>query len=164
MAYASAWERAFGTYPIERDPDAYWAIDRWDVDRLSGEPFNRFRAVFDEAFWTSIPAADGAVQACHALRAVGFDLVCVSVQPHKFAAARQRNLHQLGFPIETVIATDNEADGKRPKADSLHQLRPVAFVDDYLHCFVGGYCFSSSIVIASRVLRMTDRGETRRPL
>ncbi len=28
LAYAGAWERAFGVYPVERDPQAYWPIDR----------------------------------------------------------------------------------------------------------------------------------------
>ncbi len=35
LAYAGAWERAFGVYPVERDPLAYWAMDRWQVERLS---------------------------------------------------------------------------------------------------------------------------------
>ena len=28
LAYASAWECAFGVRPQLRDPQAYWAIDR----------------------------------------------------------------------------------------------------------------------------------------
>ena len=28
-AYGRAWERAFGEHPVERDPAAYWPIDRW---------------------------------------------------------------------------------------------------------------------------------------
>jgi len=26
LAYAGAWQKAFGTYPAERDPLAYWPI------------------------------------------------------------------------------------------------------------------------------------------
>lgn len=37
LAYAGAYERAFGVYPREMDPKAYWPMDRWDVERLSGE-------------------------------------------------------------------------------------------------------------------------------
>lgn len=58
----------------------------------------------------------GAVDACHALWAAGFDLVCVTALPERHAAARQANLRQLGFPIERVIATDNVATGSSPKA------------------------------------------------
>lgn len=32
LAYAAAWQRAFGFYPRERDRCAYWAVDRWDVE------------------------------------------------------------------------------------------------------------------------------------
>jgi len=28
LAYAKAWEKATGTYPLERDAKAYWPIDR----------------------------------------------------------------------------------------------------------------------------------------
>ena len=41
IAYALAWERAFAHRPIERDPTAYWPIDRWDVERLDLAPVVR---------------------------------------------------------------------------------------------------------------------------
>ncbi len=69
-AYAKAWEKAFLTRPTERDPEAYWPIDRWGVERLSGEPLERFRRCFDEAFWSGIPAVNGALQACRDLTAL----------------------------------------------------------------------------------------------
>lgn len=163
LAYAGAWERAFGIYPKEKDPDAYWAIDRWEVERLSGERLDQLRASFDEMFWETVPAMEGAVQACHALRAAGFDLVCVTALPDRFALARRNNLRQLGFPIETVIATDNVVTHKSPKADVLHALRPVAFVDDFLPSML--ICLLSSSWIRARYgmtrsLRM-DSGLTR---
>lgn len=49
-AYAGAWRRAFGTYPRERDPDAYWPIDRWEVERLEGQRLQTFRQAFDHEF------------------------------------------------------------------------------------------------------------------
>ena len=52
-------------------------------------------------------------------------------------AARQSNLHKLGFPIDRVIATGNADDTRSPKADALHQLKPVAFVDDFLPYMLG---------------------------
>ena len=47
LAYASAWERAFGVRPELRDPQAYWPADRWGVERLAGELLDRLRASFD---------------------------------------------------------------------------------------------------------------------
>ena len=132
LAYAGAWARAFGKAPAERDPQAYWPMDRWKVERLDEKKRVQFRASFDEHFWATVPAIDGALEACHRLHDAGFELVCVSALELEFEAARLRNLKALGFPIERVIATGNEAVERSPKADAITELRPVAFVDDYL--------------------------------
>ena len=131
LGYAAAWQRAFGVAPAERDPQAYWPMDRWQVDRLDPVRRVQFRAAFDEQFWATVPAIAGAVDACHRLRDAGFDLVCVSALEAEFEAARLRNLRELGFPIERVIATGNAAGERSPKADTIAALQPIAFVDDY---------------------------------
>jgi len=131
LGYASAWQRAFGFAPPERDPLAYWPIDRWQVERLEAAQRAQFRAAFDEQFWTTVPAIDGAVEACHRLHDAGYELVCVSALEAEFEAARLRNLRDLGFPIERVIATGNAAGDRSPKADAIEMLAPIAFVDDY---------------------------------
>jgi len=132
LAYAGAWARAFGKAPVERDPLAYWPMDRWKVERLDEKRRVQFRASFDEHFWATVPAIEGALEACHRLHDAGYELVCVSALELEFEAARLRNLKRLGFPIERVIATGNEAVERSPKADAIAELRPVAFVDDYL--------------------------------
>ena len=132
LGYASAWQRAFGHAPAERDPLAYWPMDRWQVERLDATRRSAFRAAFDEHFWTTVPAIAGAVDACHRLQRAGFELVCVSALERELEAARLRNLRDLGFPIERVIATGNAEGERSPKADTIEQLRPVAFVDDYV--------------------------------
>lgn len=137
LAYADAWKKAFGIYPKEVDPNAYWAQDRWDVEQLDGVRLEHFRASFDETFWESLCAMPGAIEACKDLKSAGYLLVCVTALPDRFAAARKRNLQRLGFPIEIVMATGKHAEGKSPKADALHSLRPVAFVDDYLPYMAG---------------------------
>lgn len=137
LGYAGAWHRAFGLYPVERDPQAYWPIDRWYVERLERDRRVHFRKYFDDVFWSTLPAIDGAIAACHRLRDAGFDLVCVSALDPQFEAARLRNLRDLGFPIERVVATGDAEGGRSPKADALDRLRPVAFVDDYLPYFLG---------------------------
>lgn len=130
--YANAWQRAFGAAPLERDPDAYWPMDRWHVERLDESRRAHFRRHFDVAFWSSVPPIDGAVEACHRLVGGGFDLVCVSALDSEFENARLRNLRDSGFPIERVIATGNAAGDRSPKAEAVEALGPVAFVDDYL--------------------------------
>ena len=131
--YAGAWERAFGAAPAERDPLAYWPMDRWLVDRLDDEERRaHFRRHFDASFWASVPAIAGALDACHRLHDAGFDLVCVSALEFEHEAARLRNLRDHGFPIERVVATGNAAGERSPKADAIAALAPEAFVDDYL--------------------------------
>lgn len=137
LAYASAWQRAFGHYPEERDPQAYWPMDRWKVPRLGVFRRQRFKSEFGELFWSSVPPMEGAVQACHRLREAGFELVCVSALDVRFEGARLHNLRSLDFPIERVIATGNRETERSPKADVVEELRPAAFVDDYLPYFRG---------------------------
>ena len=137
LGYAGAWQRAFGDFPQERDPLAYWPMDRWHVDRLDGKRRAHFRTHFDELFWSTVPAIDGALAACNRLAAAGLDLVCVSALEPEYEAARLRNLRRLGFPIERVVATGNVAGDRSPKADAIEALGPVAFVDDYLPYFRG---------------------------
>ncbi len=137
LAYPYAWERAFGVYPKEKDPNAYWALDRWDIEWLDGERLVQLQAAFDTGFWENLPAMPGALEACHALHGAGHTLVCVSALPNEFESARLSNLRKLGFPIERVIATGKGDEIRSPKADALHQLKPVAFVDDFLPYMLG---------------------------
>lgn len=137
LGYAGAWQRAFGAAPAERDPLAYWPIDRWLVERLDDERRAHFRSHFDAEFWSSVPAIEGALDACHRLHDAGFDLVCVSALDAEHEAARLRNLRDHGFPIERVVATGNAAGERSPKADAIAALTPEAFVDDYLPYFRG---------------------------
>ena len=131
-AYKGAWQRAFGESPILRDANAYWAIDRWGVSRLTGKPLDQFRASFDEQFWQNLPAIPNAVRACHDLCAAGFELVCVSAIESHFQSARLQNLQDCGFPIDRVIATSSRRTDASPKANALRELNPIAFVDDFL--------------------------------
>lgn len=137
LGYARAWQRAFGRFPVERDPLAYWPMDRWEVEHLEGDRLTHFSRHFDDLFWSSLPAIGGAIDACHRLHDAGFDLVCVSALEARHEAARLRNLRELGFPIERVHATGNASSARSPKADAVEALRPVAFVDDYLPYFRG---------------------------
>ena len=131
--YARAWQRAFGVTPAERDPLAYWPMDRWDVGRVDAEQRLLLREQFQQAeLWENLPAIAGAVDACHRLYDAGYELVCVTALDERFQAARLRNLKALGFPIRRVVATGHAEGERSPKADAIAALRPVAFVDDYI--------------------------------
>lgn len=136
-AYAHAWQRAFGAHPVLQDERAYWPMDRWGIPRLVGESLERFRSVFDNEFWSSIPAVPGAIEACHLLKSHGYQLVCVTALDNRFASARLKNLSDLGFPITQIITTGNDASACSPKAEALAALNPLAFVDDYAPYMVG---------------------------
>jgi phosphoglycolate phosphatase-like HAD superfamily hydrolase len=131
--YARAWELAFGALPEERDPLAYWPMDRFAVDPLDAEQRLQLRAQFQRPeLWETLPAIVGAVDACHRLHDAGYELVCVTALDARLQAARQRNLKALGFPIRRVFATGHAEGERSPKADAIEKLRPLAFVDDYI--------------------------------
>jgi phosphoglycolate phosphatase-like HAD superfamily hydrolase len=133
IGYARAWQQAFGVTLAERDPQAYWPADRWAVEQMDAERRLLLRAQFERPeMWESLPAIDGAVEACHRLHDAGYELVCVTALEARFQAARLRNLKALGFPIRRVVATGHVEGERSPKADAIQALRPVAFVDDYI--------------------------------
>lgn len=112
-------------------------MDRWQVPRLEGAALKRFNQAFNEAFWSSIPALPGALEACQMLSRAGYELVCVTALPDEFGSARRENLRSLSFPVEmihTVLHANSEIS---PKAKIIQKLQPVAFVDDYLPYFAG---------------------------
>ena len=135
-AFAKHWHKFTGIAPIEIDPQAYWHMNRWTIQRLSGERLMHWRAFMDHDFWSSIPAIPGALEACKRLQESGHDLVCVTALHSEFAAARERNLRDLGFPISKVYTTGNER-GINPKRAVIHEIEPEAFVDDFLLYFDG---------------------------
>ncbi len=132
LGYAGAWKRAFGTMPQERDPLAYWPMDRWNVERLAPEHRPTFRAAFDTHFWTTMPPLPGALDACNRLHDAGHELICITALDNEYEGARLTNLRRLGFPIERVVATGHSEGERSPKADAIESLDPAAFVDDYI--------------------------------
>ncbi|PIF89400.1 hypothetical protein CLU86_0268 [Acidovorax sp. 62] len=131
-AYAKLWGKVFGMLPTERDPNAYWAMDRWSVEKLSGSRLEIFRGSFDAQFWSRLPAVASALEACFSLSDAGYSLVCVSALQPRFESARLRNLKDLGFPIERVIATGGSDAAGNSKKAAVSMLGCVALVDDYL--------------------------------
>lgn len=131
-AYALAWQRAFGTHPIEVNPHAFWPHERWGIPWLEGEQLKQFKAQFDEAFWSTLPALPGAIEACHQLVDAGYELIAVTAIDSQWLRARMKNLQLHAFPILEVIATGGAVpDQPNPKAEVINRILPDVFVDDY---------------------------------
>lgn len=140
FAYAKAWERIFGEFPKERNPQAYWPYDRYAVSWLEGDNLSRFQAAFDEDFWSNLTALPDALNACSRLVLAGYELVCVSALPLRFQEARWQNLQQLHLPISRIYTTprmEEHSGATNTKAIVINELQPAAFVDDYLPFLLG---------------------------
>lgn len=58
--------------------------------------------------------------------------MCVSAIKAQFETARLQNLREADFPITRVVTTANTGVNASLKAAALRELKPVAFVDDFL--------------------------------
>lgn len=129
-SYPKVWLKAFGRELKVVTPNSYHAHVQYGLDIPNDEALTTtFFSHFDEEVWQTLPECPGAVLACQQLHKAGFELVCVTAMPPKFAKARLFNLRTLGFPIDQVIAT-GRVEGLNPKLAALTQLNPIAFVDD----------------------------------
>jgi hypothetical protein len=130
--YAMAWERAFGGRPSVRNPDSYYARHYWDVPVLSDEGFKYLREHgFCSEIWESMPLLSGVIDACKLLTDAGFRLIVVTAAEVHIRQARINNLRRHNLPIEDVITIGRLGPGN-VKMEAVNQLRPVAFVDDYI--------------------------------
>ena len=156
LAYVKAWQRTFGYLPVEINPHAYWASDRWGIQHLRGAELMRFRSSFDKEFWTTVPILDNVVEACDLLHQAGYELVCVTAIDEQHREYRLQNLISHGLPFDRVIASGSRdrIDGHSPKAIALTELKPVAFVDDYLPYFKG----VDSTIHKALIMRSTEPG------
>lgn len=142
--YNKTWGRIYGLHFNEEmtvaDPTAYHATTYWGKP-LPARDSTFWQAFTDQDGWGTMEAKPGAVEACHQLRALGFDLVCVSSMPPEFESRRLANLKALGFPIDRVIAPARHHTPKgqkapeavhpaNPKLEVIHDLMPAWFVDD----------------------------------
>jgi hypothetical protein len=135
-AYPAVWKAAFGTEITMVEPNAYHAHTAYGVQFESAEQETQFFACFGEEAWATMPLMGGADEACSMLADCGYRLVIVSSMNPKFAAARKRNCELHGLPISEVYAVKRTGDGN-PKLSILHELQPLALVDDLMDNFEG---------------------------
>lgn len=137
-AFKNFYELFFKVSLTIQDPNAYHATRYLGIDPPDNDsPF--WKAFSDQDVWGSMPAIEGAIEACHQLKSLDFDLVCVTSMPVQFEHRRLHNLQILGFPIERVIATGRKSSGdvpetthssENPKKEVIDLLKPAWFVDD----------------------------------
>ena len=134
-AFARAWNHHFQESLTCQDPLAFRATNYWGVSLP--EPEHSFWDTFDALeLWANMKPMPRAIDACHRLVDLGYELVCVSSMPSHQAQARQKNLRELGFPIERLIACGHPHAGRRgiqpkhinPKKEAIEQLKPMWFV------------------------------------
>lgn len=132
QAFGALWSAHFGGDPLTvQDQTAYHATRYWGVE--APERGDVFWDYFDKNGWRTMPAMEGAIEACKALVAAGHTLVCVSSMPEHRADDRLHNLQTLGFPIERMIATGSRfGSTANPKKEAIEALKPDWFVDDEL--------------------------------
>lgn len=135
-AYPGVWKAAFGTEITMVEPNAYHAHTAHGIKFDSAEQETRFFEYFGEDAWATMPLMEGADDACRLLADVGYKLVIVSSMNPKFEAARLRNCKLHGLPISEVYAVKRTGEGN-PKLEVLHDLQPVAVVDDLMDNFEG---------------------------
>lgn len=128
----TGWEHTFGVHPIEVNPHAFWQNERRGIPWLEGEQLEQFRAQLDEVFWSTLPAINGVVYACHKLVDSGYELIAVTAIDSIWLHARLRNLHLHSFQILQVIATGRPTPGQsNPEAQVINQMKHAVFVSGY---------------------------------
>ncbi len=137
-AYAALWQTVYKVPVSLVNPHAYHAIERYGLRNLEEHHWQYFKQFMNEQYWSTMPMMPGAVEAVQRLSTAGYDLICVTAMDPKFEKARLKNLQDLGFPIEKVIATGKpQNEMQSSKAQIINHLHPAAFVDDYAPYFKG---------------------------
>lgn len=128
--YRRHWESRLGRPVIEKDPDAYWAKDRYDVPILTGAELEDFRASFNESFWESLEPLEMAVESYRRLQE-HLNVVACSASDPKFNEVRQDHLRSVGFTgIVLHSVGQSPLPHVNPKAETINSLNPIAVVDD----------------------------------
>ena len=113
-----------------RSPTGRWTAGRSSGSTRSGAPISG--ATSTSSFWSSVPAIEGAVDACHRLHDAGFDLVCVSALEPSTRRRACATCATTAFRSSASSPPATPPGERSPKADAIAALDPEAFVDDYL--------------------------------
>ena len=133
LSFGSIYNHHFKVELEVKDPNAFHADQFWGVETPERDALFWKDFITQDA-WGKMEALPGAVEACHKLVELGFELVCVTSMPFEYQDRRLHNLQELGFPIERVIAVGKNSknldvanhpiEAKAEQAGEKHPNRP----------------------------------------
>jgi len=114
LSYGKVWAKAFGATPVIQEENAYHAQTFWGVETPPSG--HKFWGIFDREGWKSMDPMPGALEACLMLKEAGHRLICITSMPKHKREDRLKNLQNLGFPIDDVLAVGHSrTKDKNPK-------------------------------------------------
>lgn len=136
-AYPAAWEAAFGEKLVLKNPGMHHAFNEYDCPFKDDAQKAKFYEHFTGDLWATMPPLEDALAACNELVELGYELVCVTTMPSQFHEFRLKNLTLHNLPISRTfsLGRDKSRPAYNAKKELLLELKPVAFVDDYVANF-----------------------------
>lgn len=135
LAFKNHYEKIYNKVLTLTKPNSYLAVDVWGVGEMTKENYNHFKNESVKlGIWENMPALPDALEFVQELSQY-FTVWCLTSMPTEFEQARLKNLQNLGFPIEKVIAT-SRIGKENPKKKFVEELKPMYFMDDLLQNFV----------------------------
>lgn len=135
QAFKEHYEKIYNKTLTLKKPKSYLAAEMWGVGNMSKEDYHHFKhESANIGMWENMPALPDALEFVKELSKY-FTVWCLTSMPTQYEQARLKNLQNLGFPIEKVIATSRVGE-ENPKKKFVEKLKPMYFLDDLLQNFV----------------------------
>lgn len=135
QAFKEHYEKIYNTSLTLKKPKSYLAVEMWGVGNMSKEDYHHFKTESEKiGIWENMPALPDSLEFVKELSQY-FTVWCLTSMPTEYEQARLKNLQNLGFPIEKVIAT-SRVGKENPKKRFVEELKPMYFLDDLLQNFV----------------------------
>lgn len=135
QAFKEHYEKIYQKTLTLTKPKSYQAVEMWGVGDMSKEDYHHFKKESAKlGMWENMPALPDALEFVQEISQY-FTVWCLTSMPVEYEQERLRNLQNLGFPIEKVIAT-SRIGTENPKKKFVEKLKPAYFMDDLLQNFV----------------------------
>lgn len=135
QAFKENYEKIYNKKLTLTNPHSYQAVEMWGVGDMSKEDYEHFKKESAKlGIWENMPALPDSLEFVKEISKY-FTVWCLTSMPTEYEQHRLRNLQNLGFPIEKVIAT-SRVGNENPKKRFIEKLKPVYFMDDLLQNFV----------------------------
>lgn len=133
-AFKEHYEKIYNKTLTLTKPKSYLAVEMWGVGQMNKEEYHHFKNESARlGIWENMPALPDSLEFVQELSQY-FTIWCLTSMPTEFEQSRLKNLQNLGFPIEKVIAT-SRVGKENPKKKFVEELKPMYFLDDLLQNF-----------------------------